>query len=359
VTDDDLVMYVLNGLGPEFNSFVVSITTSSRHQPYTYPELHTSLMSYENLLQGQNLSNDLLHTPNNLAALIAQNRPGQNRSNYNIQTELNYNNHIRSNQNHNQNRSNYNAQNQPIKPPYPGFNSNSRYGPPTPQSNNTRLPLALLGVRASVDLWHARLGHPSSSITLHLLKTSNLSCNSNKLSTYHDCLLAKSHKLHFFPSNSTSTLPLELVHSDVWGPCRVASFNDFQFYIIFVDDFSRFTWIYFLENKSEVPHIFSCFKAQAENLLSHNIKTLRTDEGTKYLPITKWFPHIIHQTTCPYTPKQNGLAERKHRHIIELTLAIMSRASLPPIYWDEIFSSVIYLINRLPSLSNSGKIPYT
>jgi hypothetical protein len=73
VTDDDLVMYVLNGLGPEFNSFVVSITTSSRHQPYTYPELHASLMSYENLLQGQNLSNGLLPTPNNPTALIAQN----------------------------------------------------------------------------------------------------------------------------------------------------------------------------------------------------------------------------------------------------------------------------------------------
>jgi hypothetical protein len=104
---------------------------------------------------------------------------------------------------------------------------------------------------------------------------------------------------------------------------------------------------------------FSCFKAQAENLLSHNIKSLRTDGGTEYLPITKQFPHIIHQTTCPYTPEQNGLAERKHRHIIELALAIMSRASLPPIYWDEIFSSVVYLINRLPSPSNSGKIPYT
>jgi hypothetical protein len=108
-----------------------------------------------------------------------------------------------------------------------------------------------------------------------------------------------------------------------------------------------------------VLHIFSCFKAQAENLLSHNIKSLRIDEGTEYLPITKQFPHIIHQTTCPYTPEQNGLAERKHRHIIELALAIMSRASLPPIYWDEIFSSVVYLINILPSLSNSGKIPYT
>jgi hypothetical protein len=112
-----------------------------------------------------------------------------------------------------------------------------------------------------------------------------------------------------------------------------------------------------MKNKSEVPFLFSRFKAQVENLLSTTIKTLRTDGGTEYLPITKQFPHIIHQTTCPYTPEQNGLAERKHRHIIELTIAIMTHASLPPIFWDEICSSVVYLINRLPN--HSGLITYT
>lgn len=82
-----------------------------------------------------------------------------------------------------------------------------------------------------------------------------------------------------------------------------------------------------MKHKSEVPHLFSLFKAQAENLLSTTIKTLRTDGGTEYLPITTKFSQIIHQTTCPYTPQQNGLAEQKHRHIIELTLAVMSYAS--------------------------------
>jgi hypothetical protein len=100
-----------------------------------------------------------------------------------------------------------------------------------------------------------------------------------------------------------------------------------------------------MRTKSEVPHIFSRFKAQVENLFSTTIKTLRTDGGTEYLPIHTQFPHIIHQTTCPYIPEQNGLAERKHRHIIELALAIMTHASLPSYYWDEIFLSVVYLIN--------------
>lgn len=105
-------------------------------------------------------------------------------------------------------------------------------------------------------------------------------------------------------------------------------------------------------HKSEVLHIFSQFKAQIENLLGTSIKILRTDEGTEYKPITTHFPSILHQTSCPYTPEQNGLAERKHRHIIELSLASMSHASVPLEYWDGVFSSVVYLINRLSSHSS-------
>ncbi|KAJ4762199.1 Gag/pol [Rhynchospora pubera] len=111
-----------------------------------------------------------------------------------------------------------------------------------------------------------------------------------------------------------------------------------------------------MKQKSEVTHIFSNFKAQVENLLNTTIKILRSDGGTEYKPITKYFPQIVHQTSCPYTPQQNGNAERKHRHIIELSLATMSYASIPSLYWDEIFSSVVFLINRLPS---NKSIPFT
>ena len=169
--------------------------------------------------------------------------------------------------------------------------------------------------------------------------------------------MAKSHLLPFHSSSSCSSFPLEIVHSDVWGPSPISSLKKFRYYVIFFDDYSRFTWIYFMQHKSEVPHIFSLFKAQVENLLNHTIKTLRTDGGTEYKPIPTKFPKIIHQPTCPYTPQQNGVAERKHRHIIELSIAIMTQAFIPLSYWDEIFSSVVYLINRLPY--SSSFIPYT
>ncbi|KAJ4817812.1 hypothetical protein LUZ62_030378 [Rhynchospora pubera] len=97
--------------------------------------------------------------------------------------------------------------------------------------------------------------------------------------------------------------------------------------------------------------------SQVENLFETTIKTLRTDGGTEYKPIGTTFPQIVHQTTCPHTPQQNGVSERKHRHIIELALATMSNANLPTTFWDEIFSSIVYVINRLPS--HNSTIPYT
>ncbi|KAJ4767670.1 Gag/pol [Rhynchospora pubera] len=222
--------------------------------------------------------------------------------------------------------------------------------------NLNHSPQAFLSNRASTNVWHARLGHPSIATTLEVVNSNKLSCSRNKFSLCHDCAQAKAHVLPFSPSSSVSTSPLQIVHSDVWGPSPIVSSQGFRYYITFVDDYSKFTWIYFMKQKSEVSHIFSIFKAQVENLLDCTIKTLRTDGGTEYKPITNQFPQILHQTSCPYTPQQNGHAERKHRHIIELALANMSYASIPLKYWDEIFSSVVFLINRLPS---NKFVPFT
>jgi Reverse transcriptase (RNA-dependent DNA polymerase)/gag-polypeptide of LTR copia-type/GAG-pre-integrase domain len=209
-------------------------------------------------------------------------------------------------------------------------------------------PNAFFGARVSANLWHSRLGHPSSSTTLQVLRSHDLPCHSNKLSLCHNCCLAKAHRLPFSSSVISTSSPLELVHSDVWGPAPLISHNGFRYYVLFIDDYTCFTWIYFMKSKDELMHVFSLFKSQIENLLNASIKILRSDGGTEYKPIARLFPSIVHQTTCPYIPQQNGVSERKHRHIIELALANMIHASIPERFWDDVFASVVYLINRLP-----------
>jgi hypothetical protein len=112
-----------------------------------------------------------------------------------------------------------------------------------------------------------------------------------------------------------------------------------------------------LRTKDELSQVFSLFKQHVENLLNHTIKVLRIDGGTEYKSLSRLFPQITYQISCPYTPQQNGLSECMHRHIIELSLATIARASLPLKYWDDIFASIVYLINRLPS-SSINNIPF-
>jgi Integrase core domain len=178
-------------------------------------------------------------------------------------------------------------------------------------------PQALASTKISAGTWHARLEHPSSTTTLHVINSSSLPCLSSKLINYHNCSVAKAHKLSFTASISTSTTPLDVIHSDVWGTSPICSNNGFRYYIIFVDDFSRYTWIYFTSQKSEVSKCFSLFKNNVETLFNSNIKILRTDGGGEYKPIFHNFPQITQQLSYPYTPQQNRVAERKHHHIVK------------------------------------------
>jgi hypothetical protein len=105
--------------------------------------------------------------------------------------------------------------------------------------------------------------------------------------------------------------------------------------------FFKFNLIYFCAQKSEVASVFVKFKSLVENFLSTTIKTLQLDGGTEFLPIIKANPQIQIHIFCPYTPQQNDVIEKKHRHIVELSLATMFHAYIPIQYWSDIFESII------------------
>jgi transposase InsO family protein len=113
-----------------------------------------------------------------------------------------------------------------------------------------------------------------------------------------------------------------------WVITPVLSTNGYKYYIIFVDDFSRHTWPIPLKHKSDALEQFVKFKCLTENLFSLRIKQLQKDGGGEYSSsaFSKFLADhgIFHRTTCPHTSQQNGIAERKHRHIIETGLRLLA-----------------------------------
>ncbi|KAM2944179.1 hypothetical protein COP2_027257 [Malus domestica] len=207
----------------------------------------------------------------------------------------------------------------------------------------------------AISLWHQRLGHPSQPIL------STLFPDLGKESTHCEtCHLSKATRLPLGSSMSRVFQPFELVHSDIWGPSS-ESFDGYKYFIIFVDDYSRTTWLYLLKSKSEVMEVFKDFHNLVKNHFSSQIKTLRSDNGTEYMSqvMTQYLSNngIIHQTSCVGTPQQNGVAERKNRDLLEKTRALMLQMNVPKRFWSQGVMTAAYLINRLPSRVLGFKSP--
>ena len=130
---------------------------------------------------------------------------------------------------------------------------------------------------------------------------------------------------------------LELVDSDVFGPMKVPSLGKSMYYVSFIDDFSRSTWICFLKKKSEVCDRFKEFKALVENQTEKKIKVLRTDNGGEFCSneFEEFYKKcgIARQKTNPYTPHQNGVAERMNKTLMERARSMLSGAMLGQEFW--------------------------
>ena len=205
--------------------------------------------------------------------------------------------------------------------------------------------------KVPISRWHSRLGHPSLSIVKQVVNKFSLPVSdlSHEL-VCNACQQAKSHQLPFSVSSSISKHPLELVFSDVWGPAP-ESVGRKKYYVSFIDDFSKFTWIYLLHHKSQVLEKFQEFQVMVERLFDRKILAMQTDWGGEYQSLSHFFSKIgiVHHVSCPHTHQQNGSVERKHRHIVEVGLSLLSHATMPLKFWDEAFQAATYLINRVPS----------
>eukprot|EP00253_Pinus_taeda_P014678 PITA_14678 len=141
----------------------------------------------------------------------------------------------------------------------------------------------------------------------------------------------------------------------------VNSLGGYLYYAIFMDDFSRKTWIYFLKKKDEVCSWFRSFKALVENQTGKKIKILRTDNGTEYE--SNEFNNycrevgIKRETTIAYTPKKNGVVERKNHSIVEATRGMLHDQILLKFLWAEDANTVVYVQNKCPHQALDSKTP--
>jgi histone deacetylase 1/2 len=107
--------------------------------------------------------------------------------------------------------------------------------------------------------------------------------------------------------------------------------------------------------------VFQNFKNLVERKFDRKIIAIQSDWGGEYEKLNHFFTKlgITHHVSCPHTHQQNGSAERKHRHIVEVGLALLAQASMPLKFWDEAFLTATYLINMLPSSVINQEIPMT
>ena len=215
-------------------------------------------------------------------------------------------------------------------------------------------------------LWHRRYGHLGEQSLQKLAKKKlvdrfDYDMTSN-VGFCEPCIGGKHHRSHFETSTSQTKEPLELVHSDVCGKMRTKSIGGAEYFLTFIDDKTRYSWVYSLKTKDQVFERFLEWKALVEKSTGKKLKTLRTDNGGEYT--SKKFTGFLksegvrHECTIPKTPQQNGVAERLNRTLVEVSRSMLLDAKLSHSFWAEAVATAVYLRNRCPTKAVDGMTPY-
>jgi hypothetical protein len=149
----------------------------------------------------------------------------------------------------------------------------------------------------------------------------------------------------------TTENPLELLHMDLFVQIAYISIDESKYCLVIVADYSRFTWVFFLQEKSQTQETLNKFLRLAQNELGLRIKKIRSDNGTKFKnsQIEGFLVEegIKHEFSFPYTPQQNGVLERKNKTPLDMVRTMLDEYKTPDQFWAEAINTVCYSINRL------------
>ncbi|PWA94304.1 retrotransposon protein [Artemisia annua] len=203
------------------------------------------------------------------------------------------------------------------------------------------------------NLWHARLGHVHFKRMQDMSKDGLIPAFDMDTEKCKTCMMNKITKKPF-QSVKRETKVLELIHCDLCDLHATPSLGNKKYFVTFIDDASRFCYVYLLHTKDEALDKFKVFKTEVELQQSSLIKRFRTDRGGEYMD-TLYFQSvgIIHETTAPYTPQQNGISERKNRVLKEMVNSMLSYSGLSQGFWGEAILTACYLLNWVPNKRNN------
>ncbi|KAK1411311.1 hypothetical protein QVD17_37858 [Tagetes erecta] len=224
-------------------------------------------------------------------------------------------------------------------------------------------------LETSSMLWHQRLGHISRERLSRLMKNEVLpSLDFSDFGTCVKCLKGKMTTGNKKGATRSSNL-LELIHTDISGPYPPGITGHTSF-ITFIDDYSRYMYLYLIKEKSESLATFKSYKTEVENQLDLKIKVVRSDGGGEYYgrhtdvgqapgPFNEFCKDqgIINQYTMPGTPQENGVAERRNRTLMDMVRSMMANSNLALFLWTEALKTAVHILNRVPSKS-VPKTPY-
>ncbi|GKC12621.1 retrovirus-related pol polyprotein from transposon TNT 1-94 [Tanacetum coccineum] len=187
--------------------------------------------------------------------------------------------------------------------------------------------------------------------------------NFHKNKTCHACEKGKQKPLTFKSVHSDQiTASFHLLHMDLFGPIGTPSMSGKRYTLVIVDEFSRFTWVFFLKLKSETSHILINFIKLYELQFDTKIKQLRSDQGTEFRNATlEEFcsgKGIVQNFSAPYTPQQNGVAECRNRTLIEAARTMLSEANMKLYFWAEAVNTACYTQNRSIIVKRHNKTSY-
>ncbi|GJT77166.1 putative ribonuclease H-like domain-containing protein [Tanacetum coccineum] len=229
--------------------------------------------------------------------------------------------------------------------------------------------LTCLFAKATSDeskLWHKRLGHLNFKTMNKLVKGKLVRGLPSKLfendQTCVACQKGKQHRASYKSKTENSiSLPLHLLHMDLFAPTFVKSLIKKMYCLVVTDDFSRFTWVFFLATKDESSGILKSFITGIENLVDHKVKVIRCDNGTEFKnkEMNQFceMKGILRQFSIARTPQQNGVAERRNKTLIEAVRTMIADSKTPTLSFMRPFGCPVTILNTIDHLGKfDGKV---